>query len=67
MEEALREEVPMFVEHDMYGIFTSPVFWRKIFVHVYADEPKNDQDLRWGDLFKEGFPILRLILTEKGT
>ncbi len=65
LERIIRRHRRLFTPHDNYGVSTSPRFWRNVFLEYYRDAPVHDQDARWDELFKKGFPLLRALTKPK--
>lgn len=62
LRDALLSEAIRFEPHDGYSMRTSPRFWRGVFERVHGEAPRGDDDPRWSELFKVGFPMLRKLL-----
>jgi len=59
LERVIRKAIRRFKPHGLYGLTTSPVFWRDVFIRHHGEAPHGPDDTRWDALFKEGYPILR--------
>ena len=47
-----------------YGTYC-PRYWRRVFILYFEDEPANDEDPRWDELFKFGFPTRQRLVEEE--
>lgn len=70
---ALIAEERRWIPHDGYGMRQSPNFWRAVFVLVYGMQPgtheksrhpRGDDDPRWDELFKNGYPLFKELFGE---
>jgi len=47
-----------------YGAYC-PRYWRRVFILYFEDEPADDEDPRWDELFKFGFPTRQRLVEEE--